>query len=222
MRSYHDYIKTPFEIVICDQGSTFKPMKEFLERLESNGVTVYRWQDGINDSNRINLRRNDNKIREDIQDYFKNHLKSNYVVTDPDILLDNVEGDILEVFAYLLEKLPQNTIAGPIPRSDDIPDFYPYREKIIANHQRVFHSKKIRAIQYKNKTIKYIIAPIHTIFGMSRKNTQWEGHAVRAIRTTTPYSAKHLDWYLDPRNLTEDQRYYMEHGSINAHWSKWK
>lgn len=216
--SYHNYIKTPFEVVICDQGSTYEPMREFLKKLESNDTIVYRWKDGLNDSKRINLRRNDNKIREDIQDYFKSHLKSNYVVTDPDILLDNVEGDFLEVLAYLLKAFPQYAITGPIPRVDDIPDYYPYKEKIIADYQRLFNPKKVQTIQYKDRSIRYVIAPIHTVFGMSRENAWWEGGVARAIRIFAPYLAKHLDWYLDPEHLTEDQKYYMEHASTNAHY----
>jgi len=203
MQSYYDYIKT--------------------HKLESEGIKVYRWKENLNYGEKRNLRRNDGKIRGDIQDYFKNHPISNYVVTDPDILLDDVNGDILEVYAYFLEKLPQITIAGPMLRIDDIPDYYPKKEKLLTKgYHRRFHSESecpVNIINYKGTKIKYIFAPIHTTFGMFRKGSQWKGR--RAIRTFAPYSAKHLDWYVDPENLTEDYKYYMKHGSTNAHWSKW-
>jgi len=223
MQSYHVCIKTPFEIVICDQGSTFKPTIEFLNKLESEGIRVYRWKENLNYGKERNLRRDDGKIRGDIQDYFKSHPMSNYVVTDPDVFLDDVNGDILEVYAYLLERLPRITIVGPMLRIDDIPDYYPKKEKLLTRsyHCRFHteHKYPVNVINYRGAEIKYIIAPIHTTFGMFRKGSPWKGRG--AIRTFAPYSAKHLDWYVDPENLTEDYKYYKEHASRNSHWSKW-
>jgi len=199
-------------------------MCEFLKRLESNGVIVYRWEDGLNDGVGKNLRRDDNKIREDIQDYFKSHPKSNYVVTDPDIALESCNGDILEVLIYCLESFPQYGEAGPALRVDDIPEYYPYKEKIIADYHRLFKSKKMQTIRYKNRNIKYTIAPIHTVFGMSRKDTRWREVTIKAIRLFAPYLVKHLDWYLDLEHMTEEQEYYMKHASTNAHYGRtgWK
>lgn len=221
MQSYHDCIKTPFEVVICDQGSTFKPMKEVLKELESNGIVVYRWKEGLNDGKKENLRRNDRKIEENIQNYFESRPKSNYVVTDPDIFLDNVGCDILEVYAYFLEKIPQINTVGPMLRIDDIPDYYPAKNYLISSSLHVkYHSTKVNNIQYKGRNIKYVFAPIHTSFGMYRKETRWRGYSKNAVRVLAPYSAKHLDWYVDMKNLSDDQKYYMEHASTNAHWSK--
>jgi len=224
MQSYRDCIKTPFEIIICDQSSTFKPMIEFLRKLESDGITVFRWKENLNDGREKNLPRNDAKIREDIQNYFQNHPKSNYVVTDPDIFLDNVDGDILEIYAHFLNIMPEIVVVGPMLRIDDIPDYFPRRKKLISTtpistHVN-FHSRKVHVIQYKDKAIKYAIIAIHTTFGMYRKGYLWAGGVKPGIRTHGPYSAKHLDWYVDPKNVSKDQRYYINHASINTHWSK--
>ena len=222
MQSYHDYINAPFEIIICDQGSTFKPMVEFLNNLESDGIKVCRWEDSLNDDNQTNIRRNDDMIREAVWDYFRSHLESNYIVTDPDIFLDNVKGDILEVYAYFLEKMPEIMTVGPMLRIDDIPDYYPKKEHLISSSLHVkFHATDVEVINYNDRSIEYVRAPIHTTFGMYRTGTRWAGYAHEAVRVLLPYSAKHLDWYVDPENLSEDQKYYMKHASINAHWSQW-
>jgi len=221
MRSYYDCIKTPFKIVILDQGSTYGPTIEFLDNLELVGIKVYRWKKGLNDSSRRNLRRDNDKIAGDIRHYFRSHLPSNYVVTDPDILLDNVDGDILEVYAYLLEKLPKIMTVGTMLRTDDVPDFYFNKKAVLLTQEYAgIFTKKVNTIQYKGSAIKYISTPIHTTFGMYRSETLWTGFARKAIRTFAPYSAKHLDWYLNPEELTEDQKYYMEHASSNLHWGK--
>ncbi|MCK4827424.1 hypothetical protein KA005_67465, partial [bacterium] len=144
-----------------------------------------------------------------------------YVVTDPDIALDNVEGNILDVYAHLLEILPENYIVGPMLRIDDIPDYYPLKERVISkSFESRYHSRKILTIPYKNKDIKFITANIDTTFGMRRAGENFWRHRWGA-RVLAPYAARHLEWYLDPKNLTEDQKYYINHASRRiATWTR--
>jgi len=219
MQSYYTYIKTPFEVIIIDFGSTYEPTVEFLRRLESEGTKVY-WEEKINISADLN------SVGWIIKDYFKSHPESNYVVTDPDIEFNNVEGDILDVYSYLLEELRRVSVVGPMLRIDDIPDFYPKKGKLTTTgyHYR-FHLKSqypINTIPYKGKIIKYILAPIDTTFGMARPEKRWV-RPMRGARVLAPYAARHLDWYLNPKKLTGDQKHYMIHASKNlAHWSRWE
>ena len=216
LRSYYDSIATPFKIVIIDFGSTYEPTTKFLRHLESRRTKVY-WRERIDSVNGLN------SINECIQDYFGWHPESNYVVTDPDIALDDVKGDILEVYSFLLENLRNASSIGPMLRIDDIPDYYPHRERVIRNSWHVdFHQREINTIEYgEGEAINFVYAPIDTTFGMVRAGVRWV-RPMRGARVLSPYSAKHLDWYLDPENLTGDQRYYMENASNKiAHWSMW-
>lgn len=207
MASYYDYIKTPFKIVIIDFDSTYEPTMGFLRDLERRGVKVYR-RERIGNKRRVNI-----LINGVVQDYFKNHPASNYVVTDPDIALDNVEGDVLDVYAYLLKEFPQIPIVGPIMRTDDLPDCFPGKEGIINWENRInFGLGKVNSIQYKDRVIKFVRSRIDTTFRMDRAGAEWRC-ARGALRVLPPYGSKHLDWYLDPDNLTQDQKYYMEHAS---------
>ena len=218
IQSYYDNIKTPFEIIIVDFGSTYEPTLKFLKYQERKKIKIY-WKERITSVTDLN------RVDEAVQDYFKNHPKSNYVVTDPDIALDNTDGDILNIYSRLLERIPEILAVGPMLRIDDIPDCYPQKEKVnvAAGWHIDFHFKrKVNAISCGNKTIRYILAPIDTTFGMSRAGTHW-GRYREAARVLSPYSARHLDWYLDPKNLTQDQEYYREHASKKiAHWSMWE
>lgn len=206
IQSYRDCIKTPFKIVIIDFGTSYKPTLRYLGRLENKGTKVY-WNEKISYKGSLNL------IRGIIGDYFKHHPISNYVITDPDIALDNVEGNILEVYAYLLKRLHKATVIGPMLRIDDIPDHYPLKEKLIsASLESTYQLRKVLTEQYEGKDIKYIIASIDTTFGMRRAGEDFWRHRWGA-RVLSPYAARHLDWYLDPKNLTEDQKYYILHAS---------
>ena len=213
IQSYHDYIKTPFKIIIIDLGSTYKPTMEFLQSLKRNGITVY-WNGRIKHARNLNFH-----VDYNIQNYFKNHPTSNYVVTDPDIALDNVDDDILDVYNYLLDILPEVGTVGPMLRIDDIPDYYHNKEKAQVLHFRNFWSKEIKNIKYKNKVIEYIYGDIDSTFGMNRAGTHWK-RLQKSIRTMSPYLARHLDWYINPKNLTPDQKHYIKYASkAVAHWS---
>lgn len=213
IQSYYKNIKTPFEIVIIDFGSTFVPTMKYLTLLQYEGKKIYREDKIIHNSDL-------NKIDAIIQDYFSDHPASNYVVTDPDIALDDVESDILDVYSYMLERLPAIDVVGPMLRIDDIPDYYPKKQKVISNSLHVdFHSKPVNTITNEIKDIRFIFAPIDTTFAMSRAGTRWM-RLKRGIRILAPYSARHLDWYIDPDDLSPDQMYYKEHASRKiAHWS---
>ncbi len=179
MESYSNCIKSPFKIVVCDQGSTYKPTVNFLKRLGSNGAEIY-WRGNV-----------------------------------------NVNEDILEAYAHLLNAMSGINVVGPMLRIDDIPKYYPLRNRLLKrSRHRDFHSREVHSVNYNGGQIRYIFAKIDTTFGMYRKGSQWY-RLQEGIRILAPYSAKHLDWYIDPENLTKDQKYYMGRASRNAHWSKW-
>jgi len=218
LASYRECIKTPFEPIMVDFGSTYKPMVSFLGRLESRGIKVY-WMNKIDQPGELN------QVNICIQDYFKTHPKSDYVVTDPDIALDNTRGDVLHVYRRFLKINPAAHVVGPMLRIDDIPDYYPLKEALISGElglHKKFHSQPIQTIMYRRRKIYYITAPIDTTFGMYRAGTTWK-RCRHGIRVLAPYAARHLDWYLDFDNLTPDQDYYTEHAAPTIiHWSKWR
>jgi len=214
--SYNEFIKTPFEIVIVDFKSTYKPTIEFLKSMESMGIKVY-WEDKINTPEELN------KANICIQDYFKSHPETNYVVTDPDVALDNVKGNVLEIYSFFLETFSAASVVGPMLRIDDIPTYYPFRNEILSGRMGLhkgFHSQKVHNITHDGNKIEYITAPIDSTFGMCRAGAYWI-RCRRGLRILSPYAARHLDWYVDPKNLTPDQGYYMKHASKQiAHWSR--
>lgn len=215
IRSYYSCIKTDFEIVIIDFGSTYEPTIEYLKELEYVNIKIY-WRKRIRASKGLN------EVDKNIQDYFMTHPASNYVVTDPDIALDAVDGDILDVYSYLLEAIPRISVVGAALRIDDIPEHYRNKERIYTRHEGRFWTKEPHSIQYEDKIIKYVPTFIDSTFGMSRAGSSWKRRK-KGILVRHPYSARHLDWYLDLENPTPDQAYYMTHASRQiAHWSVWK
>lgn len=204
-------IKTPYEIVIHDNGSSYKPTVEYLKRLEAKGIKVFR-RPKITTVNELNL------VRESVKDYFSGPPTTNYVVTDCDIELNNVPGDILELYTYILHNTKAEVV-GPMLEVEDIPSYYKKREQVFKKHKKRFWDKPSQSLDFKNKRIKFIKAPIDTTFGMYRKRTVFRRHQ-QGIRTHAPYTARHLDWYIHPDKVTPDQDYYIRNRSTAiSHWS---
>ncbi|NQY75249.1 MAG: hypothetical protein HRT90_10920 [Candidatus Margulisbacteria bacterium] len=206
LKSYEACIKTPFHVVIHDNASKCPSVVTYLKELESQGITVY-WSQGTRLLD----------VRPTITDYLAKYPSPYYVVTDPDIALDEVNGDILLFYMELLDRFPKLNVVGPMLRIDDIPDHYPLKREVLRSHTRQFWRKKPKAIAFNGLLYQYQTAYIDSTFGLYRGDFPFKNHNW-GIRTYAPYAARHLDWYLDPKNLAVDQAYYLEHANSLSHW----
>lgn len=204
--SYEKNISTPYEIVIHDNNSTYEPMVEYLKDLEKDGIKIYRYKE-----NNLEI------IDRTINAWYKNNDSKYYVVTDPDISLDcNGKTDILDFYSYMLNKY-KCTVVGPMLLIDDIPDYYPLKNKVLEKHEKRFWGGKFKNIRWNGKNVKFLRTKIDTTFGVYEKSFDFK-RLNKGIRTCHPYVARHLDWYIDESNMTEDQKYYLENASKLAHW----
>jgi hypothetical protein len=202
--------------VIHDNGSTFQPTIDYLNELESSGLKVYRIK-----KEKYKLKHDlYNKVNLSIKDYFKNSDSPYYCVTDPDIAFyENTPGNILESYASFLETFDKVIKVGPMLKTNDIPDYYPLKERVIETYKKRQYSKEKIEINFKENLFNVCVATL-TAFGMYKRNTIFIKKAL-SYRFDEPYDAKHLDWYIDFKNMTEDQIYYMntERSADNmAHW----
>jgi len=216
--SYERNIKTPFEIVIHDNGSTFGKTTKYLRNLTKKGVKVYYHRQKFKNK-KLEL----NSVGLSVRDYFKTHKASYYVVTDPDIFLDTSDGDVLEVYAYLLDRVSV-PVVGPMLRVDDLPNHYPLKGRVVRSMNKRFWKKPSFVVSVGDKECRFMYSKIDTTFGLYRTGFDFK-RKQEGIRVHPPYSARHLDWYMDPENMTEDQEYYLQRCrkdpamKIISHWS---
>jgi hypothetical protein len=212
--SYEKYIQTPYKIIFHNVASTYKPTLDYLNDKKKDGYIIY--------ESKVN---NHHTVIDSAIDYLnKNKECEYYVITDPDIELDNVNGDILEYYSFLLDTFKVESV-GPMLRIDDIPNHYPRKANAIKGHTTQFWNKKPIDINYNNNTFKYIKCRSDTTFQLrSRKNISKKFPHTNAIRCLQPYAARHLDWYINPNNLSPCQKYYINNTTTISHWAnpKWK
>lgn len=201
------------DLVILDNGSDYPPLLEWYRWFAKKGGTVLPGPPTGDDPDNLS------RAAERIEDYKRHHAFDYYAVTDPDISLETARRDSLEVYARLLDENPEQVVAGPMLRIRDIPSFYPAREWALFHHKRQFWSEPpTRFLSWKGKRIWYQVSGIDTTFAVMRRERVFQ-RAQPGLRVYRPCEALHLDWYLDPDNLAEDQRLYAERASGEiAHW----
>ncbi|MBL4674836.1 MAG: glycosyltransferase [Mucilaginibacter sp.] len=142
----------------------------------------------------------------------KKFSKGYYAVTDADVVPDeNCPDDFMAKFIEVLNHHPEVTKAGFGLRIDDIPNHYPAKEAVVKWEEK-YWADEISAGLYK--------ANIDTTFALYRPYSyKVYENFLSAIRTGAPYLARHLSWYQDPDNLTDEQEYYIETANVSNSWS---
>jgi hypothetical protein len=157
-------------------------------------------------------------VRKTINAYLHEHPEVQYyIVTDPDVQLHRVWGDILDFYLYLARLQPKRCV-GPMLHIDDIPDHYPRKHRVVSSDMARFWGKPGSLIEFRGRTHTVVFCDIDTTFQFAHRDLpmQFPRHGMRCL---PPYSARHLDWYLKPGHLTPDQAYYEKHCSRGiAHW----
>lgn len=187
-------------IVIIDNNSTYKPLINYFETIESS-VTLYRLKENYG-----------HLVFWKHKELFNKYAKGYYVVTDPDIVpLDCCPEDFVLYFKRILDKNLEVTKVGFSLKLDDIPDSNPNKQKVIDWEQQ-FWKNKTREGNYK--------ADIDTTFALYRpKNLNFINTSFyKAIRTNRPYIAMHGGWYVDNNNLTNEQYNYYKTANESSSW----
>lgn len=150
IKSYYQYIRTPFEIVIFDDNTTFPSSILFLQKLELAGVTVHynikKWNDF---ESLFSL------FSDFVSDYMRTSKSSHYIISDPDCALDSAPGNIIHVYEAFFEGLKVKGVGAAL-RWDDWVDITPFR------HQQVFILSPSKQFEFYKRNYFYISATTDT------------------------------------------------------------
>jgi hypothetical protein len=185
-------------INIIDNASTYPPLLEYYKilpykifRLEKNTGSKAFWKAGINKLFRDNY----------------------FVYTDADILpAEDCPDDFLDYLRKILTRYKYSSKVGLGLKIDDLPDCYKSKSSVIEWERRYW----IAEIE------KYLyLAPVDTTFALYRpyasSTANWY---IRNIRTGGVYIARHIPWYNDSENLSEEELFYIKNCRTATHWTK--
>lgn len=191
-RGYHN-------LHIIDNHSTYPPLLEYyttrcpypVHLLNRNIGHLAIWETGI----------------------YKQFTDSYFAYTDSDLEIDPAcPDDFVERFISLLKKHPKALKAGFSIHIDDLPDHFD-RKELVCGWERQFWEQEIEANVFK--------APIDTTFAVYKPYFKGEIIDVQRLylRVGPPYSVRHLPWYVDSQNPSDEEQYYLSHLQTLTHWS---
>lgn len=185
-------------IIILDNNSTYPPLLEWLHE--------------INKNNNVNVNFLDKNYGHTVywNINFKNEIKDYeyFVYTDNDIIpYDFYESNWKEVWIEKLNKHKVRKVGAAIS-INDIPNSFELKNDVV-KHESQFWEEEIKENTY--------LADIDTTIFLSKTNCNYEyGPALRLSN----YLIKHQPWYVDYKNLSEEDEYYFNNLEKSSHWSR--
>lgn len=143
----------------------------------------------------------------------------NYVLTDPDLDLDELPNDFMDILESVQEASCKQRGCNKVGFAlvlHDLPD-YPIARRA-AQHEAEFWERPT-SLHLPDSLSGYPCydAPIDTTFflGKSRK------HGMDAVRVAGQLTVRHLPWYVEADNeIPDDVKNYFKTIVTNTHWSK--
>jgi hypothetical protein len=189
-------------IIVVDTGSTYPPILDYYETLPHKLIRLGNverlpqraiWEQGL--LKELGLQ------------------QSWFVLTDSDVVpTEDCPNDFLEVMYDALQRFPKMDKAGFGLKIDDIPDHYQHKHALpgVNVHQHPGVLEWEPGFWRDELAPGLYSAPIDTTFALYRPGMGW-GTWQPSIRTGPPYLARHLAWYCNSANPTEEELYYKAH-----------
>ncbi|MGE8682713.1 MAG: hypothetical protein ACN6PE_29135 [Achromobacter marplatensis] len=187
-------------INIIDNASTYPPLLAYLEtsphhvhRMPKNYGHLVLWDSGRFD------------------DIIKHQ---NFVLSDCDILPDNeCPADVVEQLANVLDRYTNFTKVGLSLRINDLPDHYSLKAKVL-EWEAPFWEHPLEGGKLYEAALDTTFAYYRP--GIGPKDQRWW----RSIRTAAPLTARHLPWYANTSQLSQEDIYYQTHlKEMSSQWS---
>ncbi|MCC6689922.1 MAG: glycosyltransferase family 2 protein [Bacteroidia bacterium] len=184
------------DIHIIDNASSYPPLLNYytktkytVHRLNDNLGYLALWKSGL----------------------YKLYYRNFYVYTDPDILpIADCPFDVLDFWLKKLNQYSSIEKIGFALKIDDLPVHYANKQKVI-EWENKFWTNQIEPELYD--------ADIDTTFALYRPFTNGNRWVQKAYRTSGKYMAKHLPWYENSAEQTDENIFYMNNVSTGAsHW----
>lgn len=186
-------------VIIIDNASIYPPLLEYLKEVEKDGYKVHRLSS--------NMKHYALWECEGFNDIVKDKY---FVLTDPDIIpIEDCPLDVIDCLYEILQRHSSMPKVGLGLKIDDIPDYFSLKRNVL-----YWESQYWTHPIYDEKVILFE-APVDTTFALYRPGVRgWQA----VCRTGYPYIARHVTWYKDLIQLSEEDLFYRLHSTDISNW----
>jgi hypothetical protein len=190
------------ELTIVDNASTYPPLLDWYERccyrvvrLGDNCGPYAPWDAGV-------------VMAPD--EHRAQYSSAYYVVSDPDLSLESCPLDLVDVLVEGWSRYPFVSKVGVSLEIDDLPTTSPLAEGVKGWESQFWRDR--RDDEFFDAAIDTTLALYQVDVPFARvKETG------NSLRTDRPYTARHLPWYIDPREMSAEEEYYVR-TTRAGHW----
>lgn len=192
-------------IVIVDNLSTYPPLLEYYKNLPPT-VILERMKENYG-----------HLVFFENTELQEKYGKGFYVVTDADIVPnENLPEDFIGELINLLKKnfCSINKVGFALDLKS-IPDYYQKKQNVL-QWEKVFWQNRVQA---QDKAFHAFIDTTFALYKPSYPSMNSEVEFFYAIRLAGDYTALHGGWYIDYKNLTDEQKYYQQTAGNSSSWN---
>jgi hypothetical protein len=144
---------------------------------------------------------------------YKRFYHDYYVYTDSDVeIIEECPSDFLQTFLEEMQCNPRVNKIGLGLKIDDLPDYYQNKPITLA-WEKQYREKPVKGLFYE--------ADVDTTFALYRPLlTHAANRFLLMYRSEYPYEIRHLPWYVDSKNLSEEELFYINNAKTSTHWTK--
>ena len=185
-------------IYIIDNNSDYQPLLQYYEkcpyeifRLDENIGYLALWKTNI----------------------YKKFIKDFYVYTDSDVVpTEQCPNDFLNQFLDKMKSEKDLMKIGLSLNIDDLPNHFTLKQQVIDWEKQFWLNE--------SDDNKFYEANVDTTFALYRPFMKGGASRLKMYRSKKPFSAYHMPWYNDSKNLSEEEKFYIDHAKTSTHWTK--
>lgn len=188
-------------IIIIDNKSDYPPLLDYYKIMEKK-ITIEHMSENFG----FDVFMKNKELQ-------RKYAKGYFFLTDSDIVPNkNLPHNFSDIMLNLLDKYYNNiTKIGFALEINDIPEYYPLREKV-QKWEKKHWSNEVEKDIYKS--------PIDTTFALYKPNFVYKerNQFLKALRMGGAFTAKHGGWYLNTKELTHEQLHYLKTTNESSSW----
>lgn len=192
------------KIIIIDNNSDYPPLLEYYKNSQKE-VTIEKMSENFGHM----VFFENNYLQ-------KKYANGYYILTDADILPNpNLPQDFVKYMINMMDKYNHRiTKVGFALDLESIPDHYPLKAKVIDWEKKYWEEILERETYYANiDTTFALYKPQFPKYSTTQGSTFY-----KAIRLSGNFTAKHLGWYVDPSNLSMEEKNYFDKSTASNSW----